>query len=214
MYDIFRNVFSCDYRVINEPLSVSEVKTDMYGLAELMLEFGGCSFDNSLYRVMKPDSIKEWNQTVEDAFPNFVGRVQCFGYDWLGRIFALDSGRLEEGKPGVVMFEPGTGQALEIPCNIVSFHNQELVEYQEEALALAFRAQWLTRGAAPSYDECIGYRKPLFLGGQDVLDNLESSNLDVYWTLTGQMIKKAKGLPLGTRLGKISSNNAEVGRGS
>ncbi|OPA94843.1 DUF1851 domain-containing protein [Pseudomonas fluorescens] len=205
MYEIFRNVFSSDYRVDNESLSVSAVNTDTRGLAELMLEFGGCSFENALYRVMKPSLTNEWNRTVEDAFPNFFGRVQCFGFDWLGRIFALDSGRLEGGQPGVIMFEPGTGQALEIPCDIVSFHNHELVEYREEALALTFHNQWLARGGAPKYEDCIGYRKPLFLGGQDTVDNLEFSNLDVYWTITGQMIRKSRGLPPGTPLGEVVS---------
>ncbi|WP_277621809.1 T6SS immunity protein Tdi1 domain-containing protein, partial [Caballeronia zhejiangensis] len=61
------------------------------------------------------------------------------------------------------------------------------------------------RGAAPSYEECVGYRIPLFLGGKDVMDNLETSNLDVYWTLMAQLIRKARGLPIGTVFGKITS---------
>jgi hypothetical protein len=210
MYDIFRSYFPVDYRVASENMPDFDAKGDCYGLLELILEFGGCSFDKALYRVMTPSSTSEWNKTIEYAFPDFYGRVQCFGFDWLGRIFALDSGRLEEGYSGVVMFEPGTGQVLEIPCNIVTFHNQELVEYSEEALAVSFRFQWLVRGAAPSYEECIGYRTPLFLGGKDVVDNLEISNLDVYWTLTAQLIRKARGLPLGTVLGKVTSVDGTV----
>src|SRR5450830_630250 len=204
MYETFRDSFLADYRVVNENMTALDIKGDGYGLAELMSQFGGCSFDKSLYRVMKSDSMNDWSQTVEYAFPNFGGRLQCFGYDWLGRIFALDSGRLEEGHHGVVMFEPGTGKALEIPCNIVTFHDKELIEYREEALAVSFYAQWLAQGVAPSYEECIGYKIPLFVGGKDVVDNLEISNLDVYWTLAGQLIRKTRGLPLGTPLGKIT----------
>jgi hypothetical protein len=29
------------------------------------------------------------------------------------------------------MLEPGTGQALEIPCNLGAFHDVELVKYRE-----------------------------------------------------------------------------------
>ena len=54
-------------------------------------------------------------------------------------------------------------------------------------------------------EECVGYKTPLFLGGKDVMDNLEILNLDVYWTLTAQLIRKARGLPLGTVLGNITS---------
>lgn len=207
MYDIFRSSFSSDYPVINESMTTFYVKNYNYGLAELVSEFGGASFDKALYRVMTHNSVEQWKKTIEFAFPDFDGRVQCFGYDWLGRIFALDSARVEEGHAGVVMFEPGTGHVLEIPCNIVAFHNKELVDYREEALAVSFRNLWLTRGTAPRYEECIGYRIPLFLGGEDTVDNLEITNLDVYWTIAGQLIRKARGLPLGTQLWNVTSND-------
>lgn len=92
MYDIFRSCFLVDYLVNSENMPVFDAKGDCYGLVELILEFGGCSFDNALYRVMTPSLINEWNKKIEYAFPDFYGRVQCFGFDWLGRIFAVDSG--------------------------------------------------------------------------------------------------------------------------
>jgi hypothetical protein len=48
--------------------------------------------------------------------------------------------------------------------------------------------------------ECVGYRKPLFLGGADNLTNVEMLDLDVYWTLTAQLIAKTRGLPAGTKI--------------
>jgi len=42
------------------------------------------------------------------------------------------------------------------------------------------------------------YKRPLFLGGSDTTDNLEISDLEVYWLLMGQLIRQAKGLPAGT----------------
>lgn len=35
----------------------------------------------------------------------------------------------------VLMLEPGTGEALEIPCTIKSFHDRELIENRDAALA-------------------------------------------------------------------------------
>jgi type VI secretion system (T6SS) immunity protein Tdi1 len=97
------------------------------------------------------------------------------------------------------MFEPGTGEALEIPSNIQTFHDGELIECADAALAIDFHQRWLANGGAePAYAQCVGYRKPLFLGGTDELENLELSDLDVYWHLMGQLIAKTKGLPLGT----------------
>jgi len=82
------------------------------------------------------------------------------------------------------MFEPGTGEALEIPVPFSRFHDEELVDYTEEALARSFFYQWQRSGGpAPTVSECVGYQRPLFLGGKDTVANLEISDLDVYWTI-------------------------------
>lgn len=170
-------------------------------LQELFRQFGGMSFNAGLYRVMNADVASAWSGPVSDAFPIEVESRTCFGFDWLGRIFALERKRLVEGLPGVVMLEPGTGQALEIPCNVYTFHEAELIEYREEALAASFFKKWTSLGGeTPEYLECIGYKKPLFLGGEDTVENLERSDMDVYWTVSAQLIGNARGLADGTRI--------------
>jgi len=159
------------------------------------------SFGDGLYRTAHPADQHSWTARVALAFPDYEPYVACFGFDWLGRVFALDSRREQGGRPGVVMFEPGTGQALEIPCNLGSFHDDELLVYADAALARDFFAAWRSAGGgALAYDQCAGYRKPLFLGGADNLSNIERSNIDVYWHLMGQLIAKVRNLPLGTRV--------------
>jgi hypothetical protein len=161
------------------------------GVADLLAEFGGSSFEGGLYRVMRADESSEWTSRVIYAFPAFKGRVTAFGYDWLGRVFAIDEGRLEGGKPGVVMFEPGTGEALEIPANIESFHEDELINFSDAALAMGFYKEWRnTARVELKYGQCVGYKRPLFLGGEDGLGNLEVCDVDVYWHVQGQLIPK------------------------
>ena len=175
------------------------------GLPELLSSLGGSSFAGGLYRVVHSKDLEAWKQRVTHAFPQFEKRIVCFGYDWLGRVFALDSGRVEGGQPAVVMFEPGTGKALEIPSNILTFHDSELVSFGEAALAISFFQEWLgSGGQRPSSAQCIGYKKPLFLGGNDTVENLELSDIDVYWHLMGHLIRRATELPEGTpvRIGK------------
>jgi hypothetical protein len=99
------------------------------------------------------------------------------------------------------MFEPGTGEVLNIPSNIESFHDKELIEFAEAALAVGFYQEWLASGGVvPAYIQCIGYKRALFLGGTDDVSNLEVSDLDVYWHIFGQLITKCNGLPVGTRV--------------
>ncbi|UVW28435.1 DUF1851 domain-containing protein [Massilia sp. H6] len=174
-------------------------------LATLFARYGGRSFRQGIYRVLSPETADHWASVIISAFPTYAGRIRCFGMDWLGRCFALDSERLEGGGEGVVMFEPGTGEALEVPCNLISFHEGELIQYREAALAESFYREWLENGgAAPTITQCIGYRTPLFLGGSDTLGNLELSDMDVYWTISAQLIQKTRSLPIGTVLPRIS----------
>lgn len=168
-------------------------------IAKLLAELGGSSFNGGLYRVVRLSDLDVWASRIEYAFPEFAGRVTCFGYDWLGRAFAIDATRPEAGRPGVVMFEPGTGEALKIPANIETFHDDELISFGESCLAIDFYRRWQKRLNAPlEYDQCAGYKKPLFLGGVDDIENLEISDIDVYWHIVGQLILKTKGLPIGT----------------
>jgi len=111
-----------------------ELLSDPY-LADFIEQYGGRSFNDGLYRVLKSSQIGDWNKLVIRAFPAFIGKITCFGIDWLGRVFAQDSTRLVNFLPAIVMLEPGTAQALEIPCNIQSFHEVELQEYRDAALA-------------------------------------------------------------------------------
>lgn len=163
---------------------------------ELTKFLGGSSFSRGLYRIMLSSERPEWNSLTLQAFPAFAGRLSCFAYDWLGRIFALDSGRLVEGLPGVVMLEPGTGQALEIPCHLASFHDEELIEFSDAALAVTFHQSWLSHGGSPpAYGQCIGYLQPLFLSGKDEVVNLGARDMKVYWDISAQLIAKVRNIP-------------------
>jgi hypothetical protein len=89
----------------------------------------------------------------------------------------------------------------------VPFHDEELVEYRDAALASGFFDTWaLDHGSALPLagDHCVGYRVPLFLGGRDTVDNLEVIDLDVYWTTCGQLRRGTLELPEGTSVRDVS----------
>ncbi|MDA8456973.1 DUF1851 domain-containing protein [Acidovorax sp. GBBC 3334] len=203
MYEKFRAVFFADFPRTNSAALLDASIVDPK-LVELFGVFGGCSFNKGLYRVLRADQISYWNDLVGSAFPDFKERIKCFSVDWLGRIFAIDTARIISGRPAVTLFEPGTGEALEIPCDVEGFHESEIVDYQEAALAEKFHREWLDGGGGvPSFDQCVGYKRPLFLGGKDDLKNLELSNLEVYWVVAAQLISAVKGVPQGKSIGKV-----------
>ena len=123
-------------------------------------------------------------------------------------MFSLDFARKDGGEFLILMLEPGTGHALEIPVSYMDFHNQELVNYGNEALAAEFYEQWQgVGGEAPTYEQCVGYKKPLFLGSNDTVDNLEVTDMSVYWSLVGQLLSKVRVLPEGTRVENVRIND-------
>ena len=198
MFDRFRLEFPRDE---DNSRQSQATQTDYPKLTRFLEEFGGSSFRGGVYRVVSGDNIAEWDERISLAYPEYEGRITCFAYDWLGRAFALDWNKLEDGEPAVLMFEIGTGYALQIPCNLESFHELELPEFTEEALAISFFDRWRSSGGrSPAKEECVGYKRPLFLGGEDELWNLEICDLDVYWHIVGQAAASAKGKPEGTVL--------------
>lgn len=205
MFESFLSRYKADgssEEVITSPLNPRIQATY---LKEFFKSFSGYSFNNGLYRVHSIERVDFWNDLVGEAFPEFASRIYCFGYDWLGRQFALDTGRLQSNEPLVVMLEPGTGEVLEIPTNILQFHEDEILNYANEVLALDFFNAWLALGhSSLAHNQCISYKKPLYLGGSDTLDNLESMELEVYWGLSSQLLAKVRGLPSGTSVSNIS----------
>jgi Domain of unknown function (DUF1851) len=177
------------------------------GYREFADRYAGCTFERGLYRVHDSVSGPRGEEWVAEAFPEYASRATPFGFDWLGCQFAIDDARQEAGESLVLMLEPGTGEVLEVPATFVSFHDEELVEHTDAALSDDFFALWssLNEAILPlQHDQCAGYRVPLFLGGKDEVENLELTDLDVYWSLLGQMIAGMADMPEGTRMGDVS----------
>ena len=149
------------------------------------------SFDGGLLRFLLPTtnpSLQSWNSPsgwMAD-WPNVPKFFNVFAFDWQGNQFGFDKRRVERGEPLIGMLEPGFGKLLKIPATFAEFVGREIIENREPTLACGFYKEWLARGRSPAFQECVGYRIPLFLGGNDGIDNLEISNMEVYLSITGQ----------------------------
>ncbi len=165
---------------------------------------GGRTFNNGLYRVLRVDQILSATQAMEAVFPEYRGRIVPFAFDWLGRHFACDRSRIEDGQPQVLMLEVGAGEAMEIPASVVDFHNVELVHHADDALATPFWREWQSQHPSQlAFEDCVGYKVPLFLGGADVIANLEIIDRSVYVEICGQLRNKTRTLPPGQSIRRV-----------
>ncbi|WP_309603456.1 T6SS immunity protein Tdi1 domain-containing protein [Sphingomonas sp.] len=161
-------------------------------------------FLDGAYRLHKTEDVSRFTALAVDAFPQFQQRITCFGASWLGCQFATDEARIVGGDRQILLLEPGTGEALEIPVGFSAFHDSELVQQSDAVAAFSFFNAWRAAGGeAPQYDQCVGYKQPLFLGGSDDLSNLEITDFDVYWSIAAQILQKVRGLPAGTSMRQI-----------
>lgn len=165
---------------------VGEKKICSFSSAEEFIALkNGNNFMNGMYRLFKTNDVSKWNEIVETAFPQYAHLIEVFGFDWLGRIFALNK------KSGTVLvFEPGTGEVLDIPADLTGFHDIEIAEYHEDSLASNFFEEWFEKSGryVLKYNECAGYKVPLFLNGDDTVDNLEVGDMEVYWEIMTPLI--------------------------
>lgn len=165
---------------------------------DLLSRAGGMSFSGGIYRTHRLEDVQRWSTTIATGWTETAGRVNCFAYDWLGRQFALYKGNM------VLQFSAGDLEFTEIPADVASFHNLELVNYAQEVLARAFFDAWLHGGGQrPRYGACIGYKRALFLGGPDEVENLELIDMDVYWMVSAPIVAKARKVGVGGRIGQV-----------
>jgi len=189
--------FLSSYKADSESALSSVHPAFLYGVRgarELYVDFDGSSFNSGVYRLLAIESIDHWTKVVTEAFPSYRGKITCFGRDWLGRFFALDATRRVAHEPAVSIFEPGTGEVLEAPVGFAEFHNEEMVEFPDAAVANDAFEKWAALNPVShlSDSECVGYKVPLFLGGNDDFANMEVVDIEVYWGLCSQLLSSIR----------------------
>jgi hypothetical protein len=168
------------------------------GLSQLC----GRRFRRGLYRLHDAVGEASAKEAIDETFPLDTHRFAPFGCDWLGRQFALDA-----SNPGTVaLLDPGAGEILEVQADLLDFHNSELVDHSDAALASDFFEAWQATQRAPAdlvAGQCVGYRLPLFLGGADEVENLERADIAVYWSMCAQLWHRVNRIPHGGPVGRV-----------
>ena len=161
-----------------------------------LTEYGGRTFRDGLYRTLRLDQAAAATAAMQTAFPEQSERAVPFGYDWLGRIFAVADDDSE-----CLICELGAGGVLAVPAGLAAVHEVEAVEHPQDLFAADFFAAWRATGEGPlARDECAAYRVPLYLGGADEVANLARFELAEYWEAAAAMWAEVRDLPEGAEV--------------
>ena len=153
---------------------------------EFLELYNGKTFLQGMYRLFREEDIPKWTAIFEEAFPAYRGSFFIFGFDWLGRIFAVD-----KKNEKILLFEPGTGEVLEATMTFVQFHDELIALCPEDCIASEAFEEWREQNNnyALPYNECAGYKVPLFLNGDDEIENMEASDMEVYWSIMAPLFQ-------------------------
>jgi hypothetical protein len=151
---------------------------------DFIMNYSKESFGSGLFRVVDSNNLEYFKGLVQSCFSELSDDIRVIGFDWLGRIFVSSDTSDSE----IYMCDAGSHEILEIPLGIKEFLNNEIPAYPDELFALDFYKEYISQGGtSPSYDQCLGYKIPLFLGGLDDLSNIEQIDFDVFWTIMSQL---------------------------
>jgi hypothetical protein len=178
-------------------------------------ELGGKTFNAGVYRVYRWADIEIATKRVCSMFPALTGSIFVFAADWLGQQFAINAKQIVNGVPTVVFYNFGIPDCSYTDTDIYTFHTHEMVDCPNDAVAEGYFKSWQEFAPAPiSPGQCVGYKIPLFLGGKDVLENLNLSDMDVYLSVCRDLYYAVRNLPEGTPVDDVVARilDARTGR--
>lgn len=212
MYGYFESNYSRDtdkkVRSLNKSISICNSR-GIHGWEQLFFQFSGASFDSGIYRIFNIEEVEVWSDLIVGTFPSYKGQVLPFAFDWLNRVYCVDFDRVENSQPLVLLFSHLTDEVLEIPANLVDFHNEVLVKSKVDVLEPEFFKEVLRQNKIQqlNFSDCIEMKLPLFLGGQYLPINMGIRDRVVDWDINRQLLLKARSIDDGVSINSVTFKN-------
>ncbi len=156
--------------------------------------YGNKTFNKGLYRTYGFEDAEKWTKIVINDYPEFEGKIICFASDWEGNQYAQ---KFINNVSTIVIFEISTGDYFELEQTIEGFHEVDLIDYDDETLHIQKfeKAMKYLSISQINNKECIAHKISLLLGGEDTLENLEITDMEVNWSLQQQIMDQINKLP-------------------
>ncbi len=161
---------------------------------KLISKSGGDIFENGMFQILTFKKVDLWtNLITETYFDEFRNQLVCFAITWQGCLLAVN-----EDNTSIFLFDPATCEYFELEeTSLEDFFKTVFFEVEDELIYVeGFRnsLQFLKLNILDS-EKSIAHKTSLFLGGEDVLENLEVIDSEVLWDMQIQIAEGLNEIP-------------------
>jgi len=146
-----------------------------------------------------------YRQLVFEAFPEVRGidrKADVLAFDWHGCQY-LTAKVKGESDLMVLKADLGVG-AVDVWATGPEFAAVLNLDEVGEVFNGEAYDQWRAAAGRPEgqlpFTDCVEFTMPLYLGGEETLENLQLIDLEVSWTIGAQLRAQTRGLPEGTAI--------------
>lgn len=186
MFEKFLSQYSRD--ASSQPPAIQS-KFEIKAILKDIYDFNHTSFSNGLFRVIDFNKIEYWKEIISKVFDIDHLQITPFGYDWLGRIFAIESNN-NTPTGQIFLFVPYSSDSFKIPSSLIDFFDQILITEREAAVEATLFSKFIHSNKINNIpiDKCASLNKPTFLGGDLTIGNMALCDIEVYWDIFGQVL--------------------------
>ncbi|MFZ6815818.1 hypothetical protein ACO0K3_15225 [Undibacterium sp. Rencai35W] len=101
---------------------------------------------------------------------------------------------MEKSQNLLVLFSHLTDEVINIPNNLIEFHDEVIINTQEEIFNLDLFEAFLhsVKIVRLETSQCVEMRTPLFLNGEFSTENMKLQNTVIEWDLNSQLLKQLR----------------------
>lgn len=184
----FYSKFRATGSIPNAPVPPAIAKRVGPDFVAIIQELGGKIFNDGLYRVYTGAQIEKMTAIICEQFDSVKGQAFAFAADWMGRQFVIDFTEIVDGQPTVECFDSATPESFATDQAIIQFHNDSMVNMTDATVDEERFLEWMEQTKTPlAHDQCVGYNRPIFMGGDADFSNMDVTDIEVHITICGQL---------------------------
>jgi hypothetical protein len=163
---------------------------EMYGdndfLYHVIAEYGGTAFDNGLFKIHTFEYVDKWTALLSEYFRKEIKSFNmiCFASNWQGCMYCIDKYNRK-----ITYFDPATCEFFDADSSLQTFFDDILVSGEYDIIFEDYFKETLgyLKLDNVKYEDSVGHKVYLHLGGEDDVDNLEVVNTETLWDLQIQI---------------------------